>query len=202
MADDEPDLHDHVALCPVTDELAGQIAALADVWHDTEAAEPAMSGFGWGEPDDTVPMEEVHCVTNQGHFVFVDAAFYMPFAFYYTVGGGVSPEDPFAPVTGWSVQRDAERDDFYAVVEDALKHLTNRLGRPDHTTTVVGYSSMSAERPRWRYAMWRRNESTVVVGPKSKAMSYHQFEEATVVILPLGADAPFPEGDDLHRLLG
>lgn len=201
MADDEPDLHDYVAVCPVTDELAGQIAALADVWHDAEAAEAAMAGFGWGEPDDTVPLVDLHCVTGQGHFVFVDEAFCMTFAHFYLVGGDVCPEDPFAAVTGWSVQRDVERDDFYAVTKDAVEHFKNRLGQPDHTTTVQGWSCMSGS-PAWPFAMWRRNESIVIVGPKSEPLSYHQFEEASAIILHLGRDAPFPEGDDLYRLLG
>ncbi|MEO3822228.1 hypothetical protein [Actinomadura sp. B10D3] len=199
MTDDETDLTEHVAVCPVTDDLAAQIISLADMSWEGPDATAAMPTFGWTEPDDTVPMSEVHCVTSQGQFVFADCGFFMPFAYFYTLA--LSPDDPFVSVPGWSVRQDADRGDFDAAVEDAVERFTARLGRPDHTTTLQGSSSMAAGPITWRYAAWRRNQNVLIVGPKSEAMSYHQFEEGTVHIIPLAAGAPFPEGDELYRLL-
>lgn len=203
MTDEEIDVHHHVAVCPVTGDLVDQITALADIWGDEEATDAAMIDFGWREPgdDDIVPLDEVYHITGQGHFIIIGYSLFMPFSFYYTVGGELSPDDPFAPIPGWSVQKDAERSDFEAAVKNAVERFTSRLGKPDHTTTSKGWSALSIDHPMWSYAAWRRDEHLIVVGPKSEAGSYHQWEEATVHIVPLEKDAPFPEGDELDRLL-
>ncbi|MEO3826306.1 hypothetical protein [Actinomadura sp. B10D3] len=202
MTDDEIDLRDYVAVCPVTEGQVRQIIGLADMsWDDPEATDAAMLSLGWSEPDDTVQLSEVQRVTDQGQFVFGEDGFFMPFAYFYTVGGEASPDDPFASFPGWSLRRDVARGDFEAVINNAVELFTASIGLPDHTVALRGSSSMTLGPITWRHAAWRRDKNVLIVGPKSDAMSYHQFEEGAVHIIPLAVDAPFPEGDELSRLL-
>lgn len=199
MTDDETGLENHLAVCPVTDDLAAQIVSLADISWDGPDATAALLSLGWSEPDDTVPMSDADRVTDQGQFVYADCGFFMSFAYFYTLA--LSPDDPFASLPGWSVRQDAERGDFEAAVEDVVQRFAAQLGRPDHSTTLPASSFMTVGSTTWRYAAWRRNRNVLVVGPKSEPMSYHQFEEGIVQIRQLAADAPFPEGDELYRFL-
>jgi hypothetical protein len=192
MPDSEDDgISDYVAACPITPELAQQIAGLAELsWDDPDVTDPAMRSLGWHE--DEVPLDPGRFVTGQGHIVYGDTCFAMPFSQYYWVGGEVWQDDFWGSLRGWSSQKDAGRKEFDAHVSAAVDRFAERLGPPDHDVRAKG-STVSTGPYSWRYAAWRRGGNVLVVGQSLEGFSYSQFEEALVYIGALAEDAPFPE---------
>jgi hypothetical protein len=200
MPDDEDDgINRYVAACPITPELAQQIVGLAELsWDDPGATDPVMRGLGWRA--DEVPVDCGHFVTGQGHTVYGDACFAMPFSYYYLVGGEVMEDDFWGSLRGWSSQKDARREEFDAHVNAAVDRFAELLGPPDHDVRAEG-GTVSTGPYSWRYAAWRRGRNVLVVGQSLDGFSYSQDEEALVYIGALAEDAPFPEPSEFAGFL-
>jgi hypothetical protein len=182
---------DYVAVCPITPELARQIVDLADMpWGDWKVTDEAMRGFGWRDNDVIECMNGF--VTDQGHVVYSDDGFYMPFCHYYWVGGEVWPTDEWGSLPGWSSQKGAGREEFDGYVNAAVDRFAERLGPPECDVRTKG-STVSTGPYSWRYAAWRRGGNALVIGQTLEGFSYCQEEEAVVYIGALAEDAPFPE---------
>jgi hypothetical protein len=192
MPEDEDDgIDDYVAVCHIIPELARQIVGLADLsWDDPEITDRAMRNLGWR--DDEVPIDEGRFVTDQGHIVYGDNCFYMPFSHSYWVGGEVWSYDAWGSLPGWSSQKGARRKEFDAHVNAAVDRFAERLGPPECDVRTEG-STVSTGPYSWRYAAWRRGGNALVVGQTLEGFSYSQFEEAVVYIGALPEEAPFPE---------
>jgi hypothetical protein len=194
MTEDEGEgIDDYVAVCPITPELARQIVGLADLsWDDPKVTDQAMRELGWR--DDELPIDEGRFATDQGHTIFGDTCFYMPFSQSYGVGGEVWGSDVWGSLPGWSSQKGALRKEFDAHVDTAVSRFAEQLGPPEYDVRTEG-GTMSTGPYSWRYAAWRRGENALVIGQTLEGFSYSQFEEAVVYIGALPQEAPFPEAD-------
>ncbi|MFF8397152.1 hypothetical protein [Streptomyces sp. NPDC016172] len=94
----------YVAQCPVTGELVSQLLALAELDLTDDAIEARMREAAWPDwsqavrgpaYEDTPDVPEATHVTPQGHFVTCDGdgSLHLPFAYLYSVDGGLLDED-------------------------------------------------------------------------------------------------------------
>ena len=191
--DAQEDIDDYVAVCPISPQLALQIVSLADLsWDDPKFIDQAMRSLGWR--DDEIPIDEGRFVTGQGHIVYGDNCFYMPFSQSYWVGGEVWGYDAWGSLPGWSSRKGAARAEFDAHLDAAVDRFAERLGEPECDVRTEG-STVSTGPYSWRYAAWRRCGNALVVGQTLEGFSYSQFEEAVVYIGALAEETPFPQAD-------
>ena len=123
-----------------------------------------------------------------------DGTLHLPFAYLYSVDGGILDEDCWGPIPGWTSQEGAWRPEFDAHYDTVVQRFTDRLGLPDHDIRQPKYHS--------RYVSWRLEHSVVIVGQGPEPMSYHQFEDAHILLVSRTAkDAPFPEGEAMRALV-
>ncbi|GAA5192873.1 hypothetical protein GCM10023322_53410 [Rugosimonospora acidiphila] len=191
---------DYVAGCPITPELARQIADLADLpWSDGKVTDGAMRALGWRDND---VIETINgFVTGQGHVVYSDHdGFYMPFCHYYWVGGEVWTTDEWGALPGWSSQKGAGREEFDGHVDAAVDRFAELLGPPQCDVRTEGRATAIGPYS-WRYAAWRRGGNALVIGQVPEGFSLYQDEEAVVYIGALAEDAPFPEAAEFRDFL-
>ncbi|MEU5316422.1 hypothetical protein AB0G67_06805 [Streptomyces sp. NPDC021056] len=197
---------EYVAVCPVGEELVNRLLGLAELdLADAEAVEERIREAGWPDwsqavrgpaYEDTPDVPDATHVTPEGHFVTAegDGTLHLPFAYLYSVDGGILDEDCWGPVPGWTSQEGAWRPEFDAHYDTVVQRFTDRLGLPDHDIRRPKYHS--------RYVSWRLEHSVVIVGQGPEPMSYHQFEDAHILLVSRTAkDAPFPEGEAVRVLV-
>ncbi|GKQ33965.1 hypothetical protein [Streptomyces sp. A012304] len=197
---------ERVALCPVTEELVSHLLALAELdLTDADAVGARTRQLGWPDwsravrgpaYENTSDVPEATHVTPYGHFVTCDGdgSLYLPFAYLYTVDGGLLDEDCWGTLPGWRSEEGAWRPEFDAHVGTVVQRFTDRLGLPDHDIRQPKYDT--------RYVSWRLDHTVLLVGQGPEPLSYHQFEDAHVHLLSRTAtDAPYPEGQAMRALL-
>ncbi|MER6180784.1 hypothetical protein [Streptomyces sp. NPDC001652] len=197
---------EYVAVCPVGEELVNRLLGLAELdLADPEAVGERIREAGWPDwsqavqgpaYEDTPDVPDATHVTPEGHFVTAegDGTLHLPFAYLYSVDGGILDEDCWGPVPGWTSQEGAWRPEFDAHYDTVVQRFTDRLGLPDHDIRQPKYHS--------RYVSWRLEHSVVIVGQGPEPMSYHQFEDAHILLVSRTAkDAPFPEGEAMRALV-
>ncbi|MFF7451163.1 MULTISPECIES: hypothetical protein [unclassified Streptomyces] len=197
---------EYVAVCPVDEELVSRVLRLAELdLTDADAVEAATGEAGWSDWSqavqgpayaETPDVPEATHVTPQGHFVTADGdgALSLPFAYLYTVDGGLLDEDIWDAVPGWSSQEGAWRPEFDAHYATVVQRFTDRLGPPDHDIRRPKYDT--------RYVSWRLEHNALVVAQGPEPLSYHQFEDAHILLISRTAkDAPFPDAEQLRALL-
>ncbi|WP_195911280.1 hypothetical protein [Streptomyces kaniharaensis] len=185
-----------VAVCPVTPELAAQIAGMVELdWEDPELTEKAMlAADGWRSTGDYLGDLNEKAYTPAGHLVYGDDRFAMPFAYEYWIHpDGAWAEDFWGEQDGWRSLVDPPAGTFTAQLDAVASQFAALLGQPDHDVTH--------ESRRWRYRIWRRGDNVLVVAPGLDGFSYHQFEHAYVQIRRLPADAPLPPVTELPDFL-
>ncbi|MET9294882.1 hypothetical protein [Streptomyces sp. NPDC003077] len=189
--DDE--LRTYVAACPVTPDLARRITGLIALpWGDEpEVTGAALTALGWTPPDG-MPLD-ASFVTPQGHPIYGDFTFAMPFAQFYLVGGEIWPEDSWGTLPGWHSRPDADRAHFDAHVEACAGVFAEQLGSPACDVRTEG--AESGDDGSWRYVAWRRGDAVLAIGQDLEGYSYGQDEEARVHIRPLPASEPLPAPD-------
>ncbi|MFD0416731.1 hypothetical protein [Streptomyces sp. NPDC127108] len=187
---DQYPITDHIAICPVTPLLVGQIVGLAELqWDDRTVPEAAMRGLGWREGDD-LPLEDM-LVTAEGHLAHLGGHLALSFAHFYWVGGEDWGEDFWGTLPGWSSHENAGREVFDAQINAAVAQFSQRLGPPEHDLRSEG-GTLAMGPGEWRHAAWRRGSNLLVIGPRHEGLSYFQFEEAVVYIGPAKKTAPLP----------
>ncbi|MES5821134.1 hypothetical protein [Streptomyces sp. RG80] len=197
---------EYVAVCPVGEELVDRILGLAELdLTDGDTVEARIHEAGWPdwsdavqgpEYEDTPDVPEATHVTPQGHFVTADGdgTLSLPFAYLYTVDGGLLDEDIWDPVPGWTSQEGAWRPEFDAHYATVVQRFTDRLGPPNYDIRQPKYDT--------RYVSWRLEHNALIVGQGPEPLSYHQFEDAHILLLSRTAkDAPFGDGDELRALV-
>ncbi|MFD3839965.1 hypothetical protein ACFWWC_27500 [Streptomyces sp. NPDC058642] len=197
---------EYVAVCPVGEELVSRLVGLAELdLADAEAVAERIREAGWPDwsqavqgpaYEDTPDVPDATHVTPEGHFVTADGdgSLHLPFAYLYSVDGGILDEDCWGPIPGWTSQEGAWRPEFDAHYDTVVQRFTDRLGLPDHDIRQPKYHS--------RYVSWRLEHSVVIVGQGPEPMSYHQFEDAHILLVSRTAkDAPFPEGEAMRALV-
>lgn len=197
---------EYVAVCPVGEELVSRLLGLAELdLADGEALGARIREAGWPDwaeavrgpaYEDTPDVPDATHVTPDGHFVTADGdgTLHLSFAYLYTVDGGILDEDCWGPVPGWTSQEGAWRPEFDAYFGTVVQRFTDRLGLPDHDIRRPKYDS--------RYVCWRLEHTVVIVGQGPEPMSYHQFEDAHILLVSRTAkDAPFPEGEAMRALV-
>ncbi|MFJ7332434.1 hypothetical protein ACIQU3_07240 [Streptomyces sp. NPDC101110] len=197
---------EYVARCPVTEELVSQLLALAELdLTDDDAIEARMRAAGWPDwsqavsgpaYEDTPDVPDATHVSPQGHFVTCDGdgALRLPFAYLYSVDGGLLDEDCWGPMPGWTSEQGAWRPEFDAHFAAVVQRFTDRLGLPDHDIRQPRYDT--------RYVSWRLEHNVLIVGQGPEPLSYHQFEDAHVHLVSRTVkDAPFPDGEKMRALL-
>ncbi|MBC6456662.1 hypothetical protein [Actinomadura sp. HBU206391] len=195
MSDDEDEVTSYVAACPITPELVQQIVGLTELsWDDPKGTGLAMRGLGWRS--DEVPLDPGRFVTGEGHIVYGDGCFAMPFSYSYWVDGEMMQDDFWGLLRGWSSLEDPGPQVFDAHVNAAIDRFAERLGRPEHDVSTEARGRYS-----WRYAAWRRGGNVLVVGQTLDGFSYHQHEQALVYIGALAEDAPFPTAAEFAGFL-
>jgi len=178
MVPDEP------PIAPAAKEMSGRIL----VWQPPGPSGTAVLEHEWRQRivEDGVVRYEL---TADG-----DGTLHLPFAYLYTVDGGLLDEDIWAAVPGWTSQEGAWRPEFDAHHATVVQRFTDRLGLPHH----------DIRQPRFptRYASWRLEHNVVIVGQGPEPMSYDQFEDAHVLLLSRTAqDAPFSDSAAMRALL-
>jgi len=197
---------EYVAVCPVDEELVDRLLALAELdLTDGGTVETRLREAGWpdwseavGGPayEETPDVPEATHVTPHGHFVTADGdgTLHLPFAYLYTVDGGLLDEDIWAAVPGWTSQEGAWRPEFDAHHATVVQRFTDRLGLPHHDIRQPRFNT--------RYVSWRLEHNVVIVGQGPEPMSYDQFEDAHVLLLSRTAqDAPFSDSEAMRALL-
>ncbi|MGW0215524.1 hypothetical protein ACWDXH_14135 [Micromonospora chokoriensis] len=199
FGEDETDIENCVASCPIDAELADQLIGLVDLpWHDPAVTSRAMRSLGWST--DGVPTDEARFVTPAGHAVYTDYGLYLPFVHYYLVGGELWPDDFWGSQPGWTSERGAGRVEFEAYLDGAIDRFAERLGPPECDVRTEGrYLAIGTY--SWRYAAWRRGDTIIVLGPALDGYSYNQDEEAVVHIGEFAQARPFPAAADFLGLL-
>jgi hypothetical protein len=194
--DDTEDSPWIVAVCPVTPELAAQIADLADrEWGDRDRTEEALGPVGWRSTGDYLGDLGEKCYSPAGHLVYGDDCFAMPFAYQYWIHpDGVWTEDPWSDQPGWHGHVDPPAGFFKAQEEAVVEVFTALLGAPDLDTTHERRPALPYE---WRYRGWRRGDNILIVARGMDGHSYSQFEHAFVQIRSLPADASLPPAIEL-----
>jgi hypothetical protein len=197
---------EHVAVCPVDEELVSRLLDLAELdLTDLDAVEARLREAGW--PDwseavrgpayaDTPDVPEATHVTPRGHFVTADGdgTLHLPFAYLYTVDGGLLDEDCWGSVPGWTSQAGAWRPEFDTHYATVLQRFTDRLGLPHHDLRQPRYDT--------RHVSWRLEHNALIVGQGPEPLSYNQFEDAHIHLVSRTAkDAPFPDGEEVRALL-
>lgn len=196
----------YVAVCPVGDELVSRLLTLAELdLTDADAVETRLREFGWptwqeavGGPAyaDTPDVPETTHLTPYGHFVTADGdgTLHLPFAYLYTVDGGLLDEDCWGPVHGWTSQEGAWRPEFDAHHAGVVQRFTDRLSLPHHDLRQPRYDT--------RHVGWRLEHNALIVGQGPEPLSDHQFEDAHIHIVSRTAtDRPFPDGTEILALL-
>ncbi|MFD5463537.1 hypothetical protein ACFWIQ_12045 [Kitasatospora sp. NPDC127059] len=185
-----------VASCPVSPELAAQIAGMTELdWTDGDAGRQAMTDAGWRSTGDYLGDLNEKAYTPAGHFAYGDECLFVPFAYeYYLHPDGAMTEDFWGTLPGWQSTVDPPAGTFEAQLDAVAAQFTTLLGPPDHDTTHERRPHSSYV---WRYRIWRRGDNALVVAPGMDPFSYSQFEHAFVQIRPLPADAPLPPADEL-----
>jgi hypothetical protein len=197
---------EYVALCPVTEGLVSQLLALAELdLTDDDAIEARMREGGWPDwsqavqgpaYEDTPDVPEATHVTPQGHFVTCDGdgSLYLPFAYLYSVDGGLLDEDCWGTLPGWTSEEGAWRPEFDTHFGTVVRRFTGRLGLPYHDIRQPRFTT--------RYVSWRLEHNVLIVGQGPEPLSYHQFEDAHVYLVSRTVkDAPFPDGEEMRALL-
>jgi hypothetical protein len=197
---------EYVSVCPVGEELVSRLLGLAELdLTDTDTVEARIREAGW--PDwseavrgpayaDTPDVPEATHVTPDGHFVTADGdgTLYLPFAYLYTVDGGLLDEDVWDAVPGWTSEEGAWRPEFDAHHATVVQRFTDRLGLPDHDIRQPKYDA--------RYVSWRLERTVVIVGQGPEPMSYHQFEDAHIhLVARTVEDASFLDDEVLRALV-
>ncbi|MFC9678574.1 hypothetical protein [Streptomyces sp. NPDC056948] len=186
--------------------MAGHLLALAELdLTDDDAIEARTREAGWpdwsravrGPAYEDIPdVPEATHVTPQGHFVTCDGdgSLYLPFAYLYSVDGGLLDEDCWGPLPGWTSEEGAWRPEFDAHLGTVVRRFTERLGLPDHDIRQPRYDT--------RYVSWRLEHNVLILGQGPEPLSYHQFEDAHVYLVSRTVkDAPFPDGEEMRALL-
>lgn len=197
---------EYVAVCPVDEELADRLLALAELdLTDADTVGARLGEAGWPDWSETVSgpayeetpdVPEATHVSPHGHFVTADGdgTLYLPFAYLYTVDGGLLDEDIWGPVPGWTSQEGAWRPEFDAHHATVVQRFTDRLGLPHHDIRQPRYNT--------RYVSWRLEHNVLIVGQGPEPLSYDQFEDAHVLLLSRTAkDAPFSDSEAMRALL-
>lgn len=196
----------YVAQCPVTGELVSQLLALAELdLTDDDAIEARMREAAWPDwsqavrgpaYEDTPDVPEATHVTPQGHFVTChgDGSLHLPFAYLYSVDGGLLDQDCWGALPGWTSAEGAWRPEFDSHFAAVVQRFAERLGLPNHDIRQPRYDT--------RYVSWRLEHNVLIVGQGPEPLSYHQFEDAHVYLVSRTAkDAPFPDGEEMRALL-
>ncbi|WP_225831846.1 hypothetical protein [Streptomyces sp. NK08204] len=185
-----------VAVCPVTPELAAQLADMVQVdWTDPDAGERAMAAAGWESTGEYLGDLDQKAHTPAGHLVYGDDCLAMPFAYeYYVHPDGAVAEDFWSVLPGWHGIVDPPAGSFGGQVDAVVETFTALLGPPDHDVTHARRPELDHE---WRYRAWRRGDNVLVVAPGLDGFSYSQFEHAFVQIRSLPATTQFPAPEEL-----
>lgn len=196
----------YVAQCPVTEELVSHLLALAELdLTDADAIEARMREAAWpdwaqavrGPAYEDIPdAPDATHITPQGHFVTCDGdgSVHVPFAYLYSVDGGLLDEDCWGAMPGWTSTEGAWRPEFDSHFAAVVERFTERLGLPNHDVRQPRYDT--------RYVSWRLEHNVLIVGQGPEPLSYQQFEDAHVYLVSRTVkDAPFPDGEEMRALL-
>ncbi|MET7702429.1 hypothetical protein [Streptomyces sp. NPDC005485] len=185
-----------VAVCPLTPELAAQIASMAELdWSEDALAEQAMLAAGWRTGEDLLGDLEEKACTPAGHLVYGDDCFAMPFAYeYYVHPDGAIGEDYWGAQPGWHSLIDPPEGTFDAQLQAVVDTFTALLGPPDVDVTHERRPGLDYT---WRYRAWRRGGNILVVASGLDGFSYAQFEHAFVQIRSLPPGTPLPPAREL-----